>query len=547
MTLNLDADFLQRRPANYRPLTPMNFLLRAADVFPDRVAIIHGEERYTWREHAHRCKELASALTHSGIRRGDTVAILSPNTPAMLEAHFGVPMSGGLLNTLNIRLDAAAIAFILEHCEAKVFLVDKQFSDVARVALAQMEFKPLVVDIEDALAEGGERIGSCTYEEFLQRGHAEEPTYWPEDEFEALSLNYTSGTTGNSKGVLYHHRGAYLNALGQLLHHKMDADSVYLWTLPMFHCNGWCFSWAIAAVGGTHVCLRKVVPEQIFESIEANGVTHLCGAPTVLGMLIESGKSASRKLSRPVAVMTAGAAPPAAVLKETEALGFVVRHVYGTTELHGVTALCDWHREWNDLVPDERSQKMARQGVRTAVTDAMIVADPITLEPVLHNGSVMGEVLFRGSVGMKGYLKNREATEEAFAGGWYHTGDLAVVHADGYIEIKDRSKDIIISGGENISSIEIEDVLFKHPAVSYAAVIAMPDKQWGERPCAFVELKPGPDNRVSEQELLDFCRARLAKFKVPNRVILGPIERTATGKVQKFKLRGLVRDNVQGA
>ena len=547
MTLNLDADFLQRRPANYRPLTPMKFLLRAADVFPDRVAIIHGEERYTWREHAHRCKELASALTHSGIRRGDTVAILSPNTPAMLEAHFGVPMSGGLLNTLNIRLDAAAIAFILEHCEAKVFLVDKQFSDVARVALAQMEFKPLVVDIEDALAEGGERIGSCTYEEFLQRGHAEEPTYWPEDEFEALSLNYTSGTTGNSKGVLYHHRGAYLNALGQLLHHKMDADSVYLWTLPMFHCNGWCFSWAIAAVGGTHVCLRKVVPEQIFESIEANGVTHLCGAPTVLGMLIESGKSANRKLSRPVAVMTAGAAPPAAVLKETEALGFVVRHVYGTTELHGVTALCDWHREWNDLVPDERSQKMARQGVRTAVTDAMIVADPITLEPVLHNGSVMGEVLFRGSVGMKGYLKNPEATEEAFAGGWYHTGDLAVVHADGYIEIKDRSKDIIISGGENISSIEIEDVLFKHPAVSYAAVIAMPDKQWGERPCAFVELKPGPDNRVSEQELLDFCRARLAKFKVPNRVILGPIERTATGKVQKFKLRGLVRDNVQGA
>ncbi|OYX15511.1 MAG: acyl-CoA synthetase [Rhizobiales bacterium 32-66-8] len=547
MTLNLDADFLQRRPANYRPLTPMNFLLRAADVFPDRVAIIHGEERYTWREHAHRCKELASALMRSGIRRGDTVAILSPNTPAMLEAHFGVPMSGGLLNTLNIRLDAAAIAFILEHCEAKVFLVDKQFSDVARVALAQMEFKPLVVDIEDALAEGGERIGSCTYEEFLQRGHAEEPTYWPEDEFEALSLNYTSGTTGNPKGVLYHHRGAYLIALGQLLHHKMDADSVYLWTLPMFHCNGWCFSWAVAAVGGTHVCLRKVVPEQIFEAIEVHGVTHLCGAPTVLGMLIESGKSARRKLPRPVAVMTAGAAPPAAVLKETEALGFVVRHVYGSTELHSVTTLCEWHREWNDLVPDERSRKMARQGVRTAVTDAMIVADPITREPVPHNGSVMGEVLFRGSIGMKGYLKNREATEEAFAGGWYHTGDLAVVHSDGYIEIKDRSKDIIISGGENISSIEIEDVLFKHPAVSYAAVIAMPDKQWGERPCAFVELKPGPDNRVSEQELLDFCRARLAKFKVPNRVILGPIERTATGKVQKFKLRGLIRDNMQGA
>lgn len=547
MTLNLDAEFLQRRPANHRPLTPLNFLLRASDVFPERVAIIHGELTFTWREYAHRCKRLASALMRMGVRKGDAVAILSPNTPAMLEAHFGVPMSGGLLNTLNTRLDAAAIAFILDHCEAKVFLVDKQLSGVAQDALALMKGKPVVVDIEDTLAEGGHRIGSCTYEEFLDRGRDDEPTYWPEDEFEALALNYTSGTTGNPKGVLYHHRGAYLISLGQLMHHKIDADSVYLWTLPMFHCNGWCFTWAIAAVGGTHVCLRKVVPDEIFEAISTRGVTHLCGAPTVLSMLIESGKNSGRKLTKPVAVMTAGAAPPAAVLKETEALGFVVRHVYGSTEMHGVTTLCDWHREWDDLGPEERSKKMARQGVRTLVTDALMVADPVTLDPVPHNGDAIGEVLFRGSFGMKGYLKNPAATEEAFAGGWYHTGDLAVVHPDGYIEIKDRSKDIIISGGENISSIEIEDVLFQHPAVSYAAVVAMRNDRWGERPCAFIELKPGPSNVISEQDLLDFCRTRLAKFKVPDRVIFGPIERTATGKVQKFKLRHLIQDSEQSA
>lgn len=547
MALNLDAEFLQRRPANHRPLTPLNFLLRAADVFPERVAIIHGAQRYTWREYAGRCRSLASALMRAGIQRGDAVAILSPNTPAMLEAHFGVPMSGGLLNTLNIRLDAAAIAFILEHCEAKVFLVDKQFSSVARDALALTKHQPLVVDIEDPLAEGGERIGTFSYEEFLERGHGDDPTYWPQDEFEALSLNYTSGTTGNPKGVLYHHRGAYLIALGQLLHHKMDADSVYLWTLPLFHCNGWCFSWAVAAVGGTHVCLRKVIPGEIFTAIETHGVTHLCGAPTVLGMLIESGKGAGRKLDRPVAVMTAGAAPPAAVLKESEALGFVVRHVYGSTELHSVTTLCDWHREWDDLPPDERSQKMARQGVRNAVTDAMTVADPLTLEPVPHNGTAIGEILIRGSIGMKGYLKNPEATEQAFAGGWYHTGDLAVVHEDSYVEIKDRMKDIIISGGENISSIEVEDVLFKHPAVSYVAVVAMRSERWGERPCAFIELKLGAEDDVTEQELLEFCRARLAKFKVPDRVIFGPVDRTATGKVQKFRLRQRLQRDEQDA
>ena len=545
MTLNLDADFLQKRPANYRPLTPLNFLFRAADVFPDRVAIIHGEERHTWREYAQRCKKLASALKRTGVGRGDTVAVLAPNTPAVLETHFGVPMTGAILNTLNIRLDAAAIAFILEHSEAKAFLVDRQWSGVAKDALALLSSKPIVIDIEDALAESGERIGSCTYEEFLQRGDASDPIYSPEDEFEAISLNYTSGTTGNPKGVLFHHRGAYLNALGQLLHHKMDSDSVYLWTLPMFHCNGWCFTWAVAAVGGTHVCQRKVVADQIFDAIEEHGVTHLCGAPTVLGMLIEGAARVGRKLAKPVAVMTAGAAPPAAVLKDSEELGFVVRHVYGSTELHGVTSICDWHREWDDVPGEDRSKMMARQGVRTAVTEAMIVANPLTLEPVPQDGAVIGEVLFRGNLGMKGYLKNPAATEEAFAGGWYRTGDLAVMHPDGYIEIKDRSKDIIISGGENISSIEIEDVLFKHPAVSYAAVIAMKDPRWGETPCAFVELKAMGFDSLTEEELLDFCRARLAKFKVPRRVIFGPIERTATGKVQKFRLRKLVQGNEQ--
>ena len=545
MTLNLDADFLQKRPANYRPLTPLNFLFRAADVFPDRVAIIHGEERHTWREYAQRCKKLASALKRTGVGRGDTVAVLAPNTPAVLETHFGVPMTGAILNTLNIRLDAAAIAFILEHSEAKAFLVDRQWSGVAKDALALLSSKPIVIDIEDALAESGERIGSCTYEEFLQRGDASDPIYSPEDEFEAISLNYTSGTTGNPKGVLFHHRGAYLNALGQLLHHKMDSDSVYLWTLPMFHCNGWCFTWAVAAVGGTHVCQRKVVADQIFDAIEEHGVTHLCGAPTVLGMLIEGAARVGRKLAKPVAVMTAGAAPPAAVLKDSEQMGFVVRHVYGSTELHGVTSICDWHREWDDVPGEDRSKMMARQGVRTAVTEAMIVTNPLTLEPVPQDGTVIGEVLFRSNLGMKGYLKNPAATEEAFAGGWYRTGDLAVMHPDGYIEIKDRSKDIIISGGENISSIEIEDVLFKHPAVSYAAVIAMKDPRWGETPCAFVELKATGFDSLTEEELLDFCRARLAKFKVPRRVIFGPIERTATGKVQKFRLRKLVQGNEQ--
>jgi fatty-acyl-CoA synthase len=541
--MDLSADFLQRRPANFRPMTPIQFLRRAADVFPDRLAVIHGEISYTWREHDRRCRMLASSLKRSGIGHGDVVAILCPNTPAMLEAHFGVPMSGAILNTLNTRLDAAAIAFILEHSETRALLVDRQWSAVARDALSRLKTRPLVVDIDDPYAESGELIGECDYEAFLGRGDPDDEFAGPADEFDAVTLNYTSGTTGNPKGALYHHRGCYLNTLGQIVHHQLNSDSVYLWTLPMFHVNGWSFAWGMAAIGGKHVCLRKVQPAEIFDSIGKHGITHMCGAPTVLGMLIEGAAKTGIKLERAVAIMTAGAAPPAPILKATEELGFVVRHVYGMTEMHGVAALCDWHREWDSFTAEQRSKLMARQGVRNVVTDDMIVADPMTLEPLPHDGTTIGEILFRGNNGMKGYLKNPKSTDEAFAGGWYRTGDLAVTHPDGYVEIKDRSKDIIISGGENISSIEIEEVVFQHPSVSYAAAVAMKDARWGETPCVFVELKAGHDGKVSAEEMLEFCRGRLAKFKLPKKFVFGPIERTSTGKVQKFKLR----DRAQGA
>jgi fatty-acyl-CoA synthase len=521
-------------------MTPLQFLRRAADVFPDRMAVIHGDLTFTWREHDRRCRMLASALKGAGA--GDVVAVLCPNTPAMLEAHFGVPLAGAILNTLNTRLDAAVIAFILDHSETKVFIVDRQWSEVASAALAKLKSRPLVVRIDDPYAEGGELIGDLDYETFIGTGDPKGEVIWPADEFDAITLNYTSGTTGNPKGALYHHRGCYLNTLSQIVHHELNSDSVYLWTLPMFHVNGWCFSWGMAAVGGTHVCLRKVLPAEIFASIAKNGVTHMCGAPTVLGMLIEGAAKTNIKLQSRVAIMTAGAAPPARILKATEELGFTVRHVYGMTEMHGVAALCDWHREWNSLSAEERSKRMARQGVRNIVTDDMIVGDPVTLEPLPHDGATIGEILFRGNNGMKGYLKNPTATEEAFAGGWYRTGDLAVTHPDGYIEIKDRSKDIIISGGENISSIEIEEVVFQHPSVAYAAAVAMKDERWGETPCVFVELKEGHDGLVSADEMLEFCRSRLAKFKLPRKFIFGPIERSSTGKVQKFRLRDRAHD-----
>ncbi len=535
--MDLAAEYLQRRPANFRPMTPIQFLRRAVDVFPEKTAVIHGDIKYTWREHDRRCRLLASALRRSSAKKGDIVAILSPNTPPMLEAHFGVPMAGMVLNTLNTRLDSAAIRFILEHSETRVLFVDRQLSAVAKEALSSLSTKPYVVDLDDPYADEGELIGDCTYEEFLQRGDAADAFEFPNDEFDAITLNYTSGTTGNPKGALYHHRGVYLNTLSQIIHHQLNSDARYLWTLPMFHVNGWCFSWAMAAIGGTHVCLRKVQPAEIFDAIEKYNVTHMCGAPTVLGMLIEGAAKTGLKLKRNVAIMTAGAAPPAPILKATEELGFTVRHVYGSTEIHGVAGLCDWHSEWDSLPAIERSKLMARQGVRTVVTDDMIVGDPVTLEPLPRDGVTMGEILFRGNNGMKGYQKNPAATDEVFKGGWYRTGDLAVTHPDGYIEIKDRSKDIIISGGENISSLEIEEVVFQHPAVSYAAAVAIKDEKWGETPCVFVELKDGFSGKLTDEELLAFCRERLAKFKLPRKFVFGPIERTSTGKVQKFKLR----------
>ncbi|WP_256213606.1 AMP-binding protein [Sphingobium sp. YR768] len=536
MSLDLDADYLQRREANFQPLTPINFLLRSAQVFADRTAIIYGDIRYSWREYERRCRRLASAIRDAGVRSGETVAVLSPNTPAMLEAHFGIPMSGAILTTVNTRLDASAIAFILAHNEARMVIVDRDYAALAQNAIAQLEKRPIIVEIADPHAAAPPQPCDHEYEAFLASADPEGPIIWPNDEFDTIALNYTSGTTGNPKGALYHHRGTYLNAVGQALHHQLTSDSIYYWTLPMFHCNGWCFPWALAAVGATHVCARRVDPAEIFDAIADHGVTHLCGAPTVLGMMIDYATLSDIKLDRSVALTTAGAAPPASTLLKVEEIGFKLRHVYGSTELHGVVSICDWHSEWDALPAEERSRKLSRQGVATVTTDRMIVADPVSLEPVPADGHSMGEILFRCSMGMKGYLKNPEATEDAFAGGWYHTGDLAVLHPDGYAEIKDRSKDIIISGGENISSIEIEDVLFQHPGVNHASVVPMKDERWGETPAAFVELKPGFEH-VSGDELLEFCRPRLAKFKLPRRFIFGPIERTATGKVQKHHLR----------
>ncbi len=540
-----DTD-LDQCAANHRPLTPLTFLLRAADVFPDRVAVIHGDRRFTWREHALRCRRLAGALIAAGIAPGDTVAMLAPNTPAMLEAHFGVPMAGAVLNNLNIRLDAAGIAFLLEHGEARALLVDRQFAPVARAALATIARPILVIDIDDPDAGDADPVGTIEYEAFLAAGDPATPIRWPMSEWDAIALNYTSGTTGNPKGAVYHHRGAYLNSLSQILNFGMADHPVYLWTLPLFHCNGWCFSWAIAALGGTHVCLRRLSADLVYDAIARAGVTHFCAAPTVLGILID-GRPAGWTAPRPIRLMTAGAAPPAAILRQIRAIGFAPLHVYGMTEMHGVTTLCHEQEAWDELPENERIARMIRQGVRCIVQEEQIVADPLTLAEVPHDGATLGEVLMRGNMAMKGYLKNRAATQEAFAGGWYHTGDLAVVHADGYIELKDRSKDIIISGGENISSIEVENVLCDHPAVKEAAVVAVPSAQWGEVPCAIVELKPDAEAGVDAAAIIAFCRARLAHFKCPRHVIFEPLARTATGKVQKFKLRQIALDRLASA
>ena len=535
MTNPYTAD-LDRNPANHMPLTPLSFIERAAAVHPDRLAVVHGTQRYTWAETYARCRRLASALRRRGIAKNDTVAMMAANTPQLLEAHFGVPMLGAVLNALNTRLDAKTIAFILDHGEAKALITDREFSPIVGPALKQLGKKLLVIDIDDPLGAPGEALGEIDYESFLGSGDPDFAWSYPEDEWDAIALNYTSGTTGNPKGVVLHHRGAYLNAIGNLMAWSMPRHPVYLWTLPMFHCNGWCFPWTIAALSGTNVCLRRVEAAAIFTAIAQEKVTHLCGAPIVVNLLLNASDEQRRDFGgRTIAMMTAGSAPPAAVLQGIEAMGFAMTHVYGLTEVYGPVTVCEWHRNWDALGDEERASLKARQGVRYPVLEGLMVADPQTLEPVPRDGQTMGEIFMRGNVVMKGYLKNPKASHEAFAGGWFHTGDLAVAHPDGYVEIKDRSKDIIISGGENISTIEVEGVLYRHPDVLEAAVVARPDQRWGETPCAFVTLKPG--HNTTAEQIIAYCRDHLAHFKAPKTIVFGALPKTSTGKVQKFQLR----------
>ena len=532
---------LDKVPANYQPLTPITFLQRAADVFPDYTAVIHGDLRFTYAQFYERSLRLASALSRNGIKKGDTVAIVAPNVPAMLEAHYGVPMMGAILNTINIRLDAAAIAFILDHGEAKALIVDREFSQEVKDALSQCKAKPLVIDIDDPTYTGGTLIGEIDYESFIAQGRPDFEWQRPEDEWDAISLNYTSGTTGNPKGVVYHHRGAYLGAMANVVTTSMSQNPVYLWTLPMFHCNGWCFTWAISVVGGTHICLRKVSSETIFEACERYGVTAMCGAPIVMSMIINATDKERRDLKTSVSFFTAAAPPPAATLADMERAGFSVIHLYGLTETYGPATVNAWHKEWDELPDDERADVKARQGVAYVALEGLSVRDPETMEEVPRDGETIGEVMFRGNLVMKGYLKNAAATKASLADGWFHSGDLGVWHTDNYIQLKDRSKDIIISGGENISSIEVEDTLYRHPAVLEAAVVARPDAKWGETPCAFVCLKQGHD-KVSESDIIEFCRDNLAHFKCPKHVVFGNLPKTSTGKIQKFKLRERVPD-----
>jgi fatty-acyl-CoA synthase len=535
---------LEPGPHNHVPLTPLGFLARAAAVYPDKPAVLHGEQAYSYAELYARARRLASALARRGIGPGDTVAIVAPNVPAMLEAHYGVPMAGAVLNPLNYRLDARTIAFILEHGGAKLLVTDTEFSDTVGEALGRLGRPLPVVDIADPLYtddRGGRRLGETDYEAFLREGDPAFDWLRPADEWQAICLLYTSGTTGNPKGVVYHHRGAYLNALGNALTFGLSARSVYLWTLPMFHCSGWTYTWAVTAVGATHVCLRRVDPALVFAAIARHRVTHLCGAPIVLTMLIHAPAEVRRRFDHVVEVATGGAAPPSPVIAAMEAMGFRVTHLYGLTETYGPATYCAWQGAWDALPLGERAPLMARQGVAYPTLDGLMVADPATLEPVSRDGRTLGEVLLRGNTVMKGYLKNPGATAEAFAGGWFHSGDLAVWHPDGYIEIKDRSKDIIISGGENISSLEVEEVLYRHPAVMEAAVVARPDPTWGETPCAFVALKPGAAP-VEARDIIAWCREHLAHFKVPGHVVFGPLPKTSTGKIQKYVLRDRAAD-----
>jgi fatty-acyl-CoA synthase len=539
-TTPYDTD-LDRNPANFQPLTPLSLIDRAAAVYPDHTAIIHGKLRRSYAEFYARSRRLGAALAKRGIGRGDTVSVMLANTPAMLEAHYGVPMTGAVLNTLNTRLDAAILGFTLDHAETKVLIVDREFTKVMKEALANAKQKPLVIDYDDPEYTGaGERIGAIEYEDFLKEGDPAFAWKMPGDEWDAITLNYTSGTTGDPKGVVYHHRGAYLLAMANALTCGMAKHPVYLWTLPMFHCNGWCFPWTLSFVGGTHVCLRYVRAAPIFEAIAQHKVTHLCGAPIVMSTLLNAQDAEKKPLPHVVEFITAAAPPPEAVLAAMKSAGFNVTHVYGLTETYGPASVNDWNAAWDKLPGGDQAAKKARQGVRYPVLDALEVRDPDTLAPVPRDGATLGEVMFRGNVVMKGYLKNKSATEKAFAGGWFHSGDLGVMHADGYIQLKDRSKDIIISGGENISSIEVEDVLYKHPAVQAAAVVAKPDDKWGETPCAFVELKPGAS--ATREELVEWCRKNLAGYKCPRFIVFSELPKTSTGKIQKFKLRDMAKE-----
>ena len=531
---------LDKNAANYTPLSPLSFIERTAAVYPQRISVIHGARRYTWGETYARCRRLASALVARGIGKNDTVAVMLSNTPEMLECHFGVPMAGAVLNTLNTRLDAEAIAFMLNHGEAKVLITDREFSPTIAKALAQAGRELLVIDVDDPEYAGpGERVGSIEYEAFLAAGDPAFAWQGPADEWDAISLNYTSGTTGNPKGVVYHHRGAYLNATSNIVSWGMPPHAVYLWTLPMFHCNGWCFPWTLAANAGTNVCLRKVEAKPILDAIREHRVTHYCGAPIVHSMLINAPAEQRAGIGHKVSALVAAAPPPASMIEGMNRIGFDITHVYGLTETYGPAAVCARHPEWSELPLEEQVRLNGRQGVRYHMQEGIAVMDPETMQPVPRDGETMGEIMFRGNITMKGYLKNAKATEEAFRGGWYHSGDLAVMHADGYVKIKDRSKDVIISGGENISSVEVEDVLYRHAAVLAAAVVASPDPKWGEVPCAFIELKEGA--QATEAEFIAFCRERMARFKVPKKVVFGPLPKTSTGKIQKFVLREKVK------
>ena len=531
---------LDRNPANFQPLTPLTFLERSAAIFPEHVAVIHGNLRRNYRDLYARTRRLGSALAQRGIGKGDTVAVMLANTPAMLECHYGVPMCGAVLNTLNTRLDAAIIAFSLDHGEAKVLITDREFSKTVAEALKLCKAKPLVIDYDDPVFTGtGELLGGIEYEDFLAGGNPGFAWAMPDDEWDAIALNYTSGTTGDPKGVVYHHRGANLLATSNVLTGGIQRHPVYLWTLPMFHCNGWCFPWTICLLAGTHVCLRQVRAKAMYDALADHGVTHMCGAPIVMSALLNAPAEERRDFAQTVAFFTAAAPPPEAVLAAMNAAGFAVTHLYGLTECYGPSVVNEWNAAWDERPAAEQAALKARQGVRYPALEGLAVLDPDTLEPIPADGQTLGEVMMRGNVVMKGYLKNPSATQKAFAGGWFHTGDLGVTYPDGYIQLKDRSKDIIISGGENISSIEVEDALYKHPAVQTAAVVARPDEKWGETPCAFVELKPGA--AATEAEIVAWCREHLASFKCPRTIVFTEVPKTSTGKIQKFRLREMAR------